>query len=308
MTDSGRRMGSWLLGHLADDAMRRLTCARALAWLLVSSMAGTAPAVAQSVAASDREALVRLHVARGGRADEVDALLRHADAAGAKGLPVAALTNKIREGLAKGADPRRIDAVIVQMTMHLEEADRIVRDVEPGAPTPDAAVTLLAEAMGGGVTADEVRAIQRQVTAAGGRTLSAETLASAAKGLLFIKEAKLPSADGTAVVVEAGRRGFRAQEIVDVGREVKRREADYQAGRATLRALRDAIARGDRPEQVRRGSREAPPAERPAATRPESTTRPEPTTRPEASRPERPVQPERPVRPEQPARPSGRNP
>jgi hypothetical protein len=280
----------------------------ALAWLLVSNAAGAVPAAAQSVSAPERDALVRLHVARGGRAGDVEALLRHADAAGEKGLPVAALTNKIREGLAKGADPRRIDAVIVQMTAYLEGADRIVRDVDPAAPARDAAVTLLAEAMGGGVTAEEIRAIQQQTAAAGGTTLNAETLASAAKGLLFIKEAKLPSADGTAVVVEAGRRGFRAHEIVDVGREVKRREADYRAGRATLRALRDAIARGDRPEQLLRDTRDAAPAERPAAGRPESTTRPEPTSRPEATRPERPVQPERPVRPEQPSRPAGRNP
>lgn len=308
MMDSGRRTESWLSGQRADGGMRRLILVRALAWLLASSAAGALPAAAQSVPAPERDALIRLHVARGGRADDVEALLRHADTAGERGLPVAVLTNKIREGLAKGADPKRIDAVIVQMAAHLEGADRIVRDVEPGAPARDAAVTLLAEALGGGVTVDEVRAIQRQAAAAGGTTLTAETLASAAKGLHFIKEAKLASVDGTAVVVEAGRRGFRAHEIVDVGREVKRREADYHAGRATLRALRDAIARGDRPEQLLRDSREAAPAERPAATRPESTTRPEPTTRPEASRPERPAQPERPVRPEQPTRPGGRNP
>ena len=41
--------------------------------------------------------------------------MRVADEAAAKGLPTAPLTNKIREGLAKGVDPRRIEQVVRQM-------------------------------------------------------------------------------------------------------------------------------------------------------------------------------------------------
>ena len=76
-------------------------------------------------------------------------------------------------------------------------------------------------------------------------------------------------------------------EMLDLGREIKRREADYRSGRATLRSLRDAIARGTRPETLLRDSR-AVAIERPAATRPTTTDRPErPVDRPQ--RPERPV-------------------
>jgi hypothetical protein len=82
----------------------------------------------------------------------------------------------------------------------------------------------------------------------------------------------------------------------DLGREIKRREADYRAGRASLRSLRDTIARGTRPETILRDSR----AERPATTRPDATTdRPErPTTTTD-----RPQRPERPV--DRPATPGG---
>lgn len=122
--------------------------------------------------------------------------------------------------------------------------------------------------------------------------MSSELLASAARGLSFIKDAQLPVAEGTTVIAEAVRQGFRSHEILDLGREVKRREGDYRAGRASLRALRDAIARGDRPDQLFRDSR-TDTVERPAATR--SETPAERPARPETQRPEQPVRPERPA-------------
>jgi hypothetical protein len=163
-------------------------------------------------------------------------------------------------------------------------------------------VTLLAEALGGGVTPADVNEIRAGSQAGGRPAPSLDALASAAKGLSLIREARLPAGDGTAVIVEAVRQGFRPHETLDLGREVKRRERDYREGRASLVTLREAIARGSRPDQLFRDSR-AGGAERPAATRPEpAATRPEPAaTRPEpAARPERPQPPERPARPERP--------
>jgi hypothetical protein len=214
------------------------------------------------------------------------------------------LTSKIREGLSKGADPARIDAVVRQMSMHLETADRVVGEWLPaaGAAEREAPVTLLAEALGGGVTPADVNEIRAGSQAGGRPAPSLDALASAAKGLSLIREARLPAGDGTAVIVEAVRQGFRPHETLDLGREVKRRERDYREGRASLVTLREAIARGRRPDQLFRDSR-AGGAERPAATRPEpAATRPEPAaTRPEpAARPERPQPPERPARPERP--------
>jgi len=257
---------------------------------LVVALCGVAwpeMSAAQSVSASEREALVRLRVDRGGRAEEVDALLRQVDEAAAKGLPAAPLTNKIREGLAKGYDPQRIEPVVRQMATHLATADQLMREMAPSAGVGrDASVTLLAESLGGGVTPGDVRELGRS-----GKPASADGLASAAKGLSFIRDAKLPAAEGTAVIAEAVRQGFRSHEVLDLGREIKRRERDYLAGRANLRALREAIARGDRPEQLFRDSRPAA-VERPAATRPEAPV----------ERPERPGRPEAPQRPERPER------
>ena len=270
------------------------------AWVLLAFACGFAlPAVcaAQGVAASEREALVRLGVDRGGRAEDVDALIRFANEASAKGLPVAPLTSKIREGLAKGAAPARIDAVIRQLAVHLESADQLIRELQPavGSAERESSVTLLAEALGSGVTKEDVSEIRKQLQTSGKPAVSTDILASAAKGLSFIREAKLPATDGTVVMAEAARQGYRSYEMLDLGREIKRRERDYREGRASLSALRDAIARGSRPDQLFRDSRSGS-AERPAAARPEPTA-----ARPEApTRPERPQPPERPARPERP--------
>ena len=208
-------------------------------------------------------------------AQSEDDLLRQADAAAAKGLPVAPLKNKVREGFAKGHNPKQIEAAVNQIVQNLEAADRIVRDVEPGAAVAarESAVTLLADALFSGLTTDEIRELQRQA-----QTTSSQDLAGAAKGLSSIKEARLPVNEGTAVMSEAVRQKFRAYEMQDLGREIKRREADYRAGR-----VEPAIAaRRHRPRHASRDD----PARQPARLRYRaagSHRRPTPTT----DRPER---------------------
>jgi hypothetical protein len=246
-----------------------------LAVVVVGLFAAPSVALAQSVSAAER-----------------DALMRQAEAAGAKGLPVAPLMNKIREGIAKGHDAGRIELVVGQRIVHLETADGIVRDVEPGAAGAprDNAMTLLMEALESGLTAEEIQALQQV------QPRTAQDLAGAAKGLAFVKEARLPVNEGTAVMAEAIRQRFRSFEMQDLGREIKRREADYRSGRATLRALRDAIARGTRPDALLRDSR-AIVVERPAATRPDATTDRPQRPRTITDRPQRPERPtERPAR------------
>lgn len=227
-------------------------------------------------------------------AQERDTLVRQAEAAGAKGLPVAPLMNKIREGIAKKHDAKQIELVVSQRVAHLETADRIVREVEPGVAgaSRESAMTVLLEALESGLTAEEIRTLQQQAAPA-----VAQDLAGAAKGLAFIKDAGQPVNEGTAVMTEAIRQRFRPFDMQDLGREVKRREADYRSGRASLRALRDAIARGTRPDVLLRDSRsvivERPAVTRPATDRPERPTpidRPQRTDRP----PDRPT--DRPAR------------
>ncbi len=293
-------MASWWSGRLA----KRLAVA-----LMVVAAGAVVPSVssAQAVSPSEREALVRLRVSQGGRAEEVDALVRHADEAASKGLPVAPLTNKIREGLAKGAAPDRIEAVVRRMSLDLETADRLLRELQPTTASDDyeTPVLLLAEALGGGVTPEEVDVLRRQAQSP---DLSADGLGGAAKGLSLIKDVGLPLEEGTAVMAEAAKQGFGSLEILDLGREIRRRESDYREGRESLLALRDAIARGERPDRLFHDAR-PPIIDRPTDTRPDhAVTRPEPTdARPEPT--DRPVRPERPLRrdrPTPPDRPGGR--
>jgi hypothetical protein len=252
-------------------------------------MLGVAPELrAQSVSASEREALTRI-----------------ADEAAAKGLPSAPLTNKIQEGIAKGYSAKRIEQVVRQIAVHLETSDQLLRELDPAAAGPgrEVSVTLLAESLLSGVTANDIRELRRQTQAADRPAVSGESIASAAKGLAYIREAKLPVKDGTGVMATAVRQGFRPYEVQDLGLQIKRRERDFIAGRATLNAVRDAIARGDRPEQLFRDRPET--VERPAAARPAT---PERSSRPERpDRPERPETPETPQRPERPERPATRN-
>ncbi len=296
-------MASWWSGRVVQ---------RVAAMLLVVAAGAVIPgtAAAQAMSPSEREALARLRVSQGGRAEEVDPLVRHADEAAKKGLPVGPLTNKIREGLAKGAAPNRIEVVVRQMALDLETADRLLRELQPttaasGRETP---VLLLAEALGGGVTPEEVDVLHRQAQSPDQPPMSADGLGSAAKGLSLIIGAGLPITEGTAVMAEAMRQGFRPPEMLDLGREIKRREHDFREGRASLLALREAIVRGERPDRLFHDARPAI-IERPDPTRPDhAVTRPEPTDiRPEPTdRPERPQGQDRPAPPERPGGTRGR--
>jgi hypothetical protein len=265
---------------------------------LVLALAWPAVTTAQSITAAERDALVRQVVARGGQPGDLDGLLRVVDQAVAASLPSTPLVNKIREGLAKNVAVARIDPVVRRLAADLGTADRLVRDLVPGSggASRQAAVGQLGEALSSDVTPEEVRSLFEAL--AGTSAASAGRLASAARALAFIKDANLPAADGSGVVAEAARRGFRDDEIVDLGREVKRRELDYQSGRATLQALRSAIARGERPEQLFPAIR-PDTVERPA--RPDVT--PERPVRPERVEPTRPTPVERPSLPERPQRP-----
>ncbi len=255
---------------------------------------------AQVVTAEDRTELIRMRTAQGGTAEEVDALIRQATEAAARGLPGEPLANKIREGLAKGVEPKRIEPVLRQLTTHLESADQLVTEL--GVPHVGtgrtASVTLLAESMTRGVTPEEVRELHRHGQS-GRQPLSSESLASAAKSLSLMKEAKVPSQQGAAVVNEAVRQGYRSNELLELGREVKRRSGDVQTGRMNLQVLREGIARGDHPERLFRddsgghggGGSRIERGERSGSGRSEHVERPERSSKPE--RPERPERPDR---------------
>ena len=206
-------------------------------------------AAAQAVSPSEREALARLRVSQGGRAEEVDPLVRHADEAAEKGLPVGPLTNKIREGLAKGAALNRIEAVVRQMALDLETADRLLRELQPttagdGRETP---VLLLAEALGGGVTPEEVGVLHREAQAPDQPPMSADGLGSAAKGLSLIKGAGLPISGGH------GRHGRSGAAGIPAARDARSRTGNQASG-ARLPGRTHKSTRAARGDRARRTS------------------------------------------------------
>ena len=193
--------------------------------------------------------------------------------------------NKIREGFAKGHNPRQIEAAssIRCVRTWRPRTGSFVRSslVRPLAAR-ESAVTLLADALVSGLTTDEVRELQRQAP-----TASSQDLAGAAKGLSFIKEARLPVTEGTAVMAEAVRQKFRSYEMLDLGREVKRREVGLP--RRPCRACGRCATPSPAARVPRRFCATAAPSARAATrTRPEATSD-RPSGPRSTDRPQRPV-------------------
>ena len=83
-----------------------------------------------------------------------------------------------------------------------------------------------------------------------GSKVSQESLASGAKSLAILKEAKIPTKDGTALVAEGLRQGFRSTELTDLAREIKRRGPEFQQGRMSLQNVRDQVSKGQRADRI----------------------------------------------------------
>lgn len=225
-------------------------------WLLCLALwLPAVPAVAEPLSTQDREAINRLGTARGHSAEEVNQLLNQVSRAGERGLPTESLANKVREGLAKGVEPKRIDPVLKQMVGNFESAREVLQEsVEKGMVDQDQgnrqrAMESLAEAFGRGATADEVRGLARSGHQQGQR-MSPDMLGVGAKSLAVIKEAMIPSKEGAEVVAEGMRQGFRSSELADLAREIKRHGQDFREGRVTTESIRDQISRGERGDQL----------------------------------------------------------
>ncbi len=239
-----------------DSPMRSLRWNTTVLCGLAMLICQAASADAEPLASQDHEEIVRLRVARGGAAHDVAGLLDQAAKAADRGLPAELLANKIKEGLAKGVDPTRIEPVLGRLIGHLDSAQEILKGAgsreiaDVTGPARTRALDLLAEAFARGLSPDEARELERQSRQTGSGKVSAESLAAGAKGLAVMKEAGIAVKEGLPVVSEAIQRGFRAGEVVDLSRELKRRGSDIQSGKVRLQSVRDAIARGDRPEQI----------------------------------------------------------
>ncbi len=224
-------------------------------------LGGAGPALGQSVSPQDLEDIARLSAAQGRSADEVKPLVELANKAGERGLPPGPLVNKIKEGLAKGVEPARIEPVLREMAGRLETAQETLKDlsgrglVDTGSGR-QRALEVLAEALARGASPDEVREIGR-LAQEGKPRLTPEALASGAKSLAVMKEGGVLAREGLSLVTEALRQGFRPSELADLSRELKRRGRE---GGLPLQAVQDAVKRGDRPDQIfrDRGDRRGP--------------------------------------------------
>ena len=270
----------------------------ALVALVMSVWPGPHQALAQTLSADEQDFLVRM----GASSQDVAALSERIETADKEGLPTEPLRNKIREGLAKRVEAEEIGTVLGEMTNALRVASAVVLQAFPDSvgPEHDAAVILVAEAIGTGVPESGVRAFAEELEQPGAPPLSPEIFASAVRGLSFLTEAGYAVADAEAVVAEAVRQGYVGVEILDLGREAGRRAGDDTFARPDLPALREAIAVGVRPDALfsdlpdRPGTRPGDSAVRPSGPV-ERPVRPDTITRPE--RPVRSERVERPVRP-----------
>lgn len=210
------------------------------------------PVQAESLSDQDRAEINRLRAAQGHSSDDITSLIEQVNKAGERGLPVESLANKVKEGLAKGIDPKRIDPVLRQMTSRLESAHEVLQEAKGrglAEGNRQRALETMAEAFARGATADEVRELSR-LSQEGRHKATQEELAAGAKSLAVMKEGKISSNDGTALVGEGIKQGYRSSDLLDLGREVKRRGSDFQEGRASLKALREQVRRGERGDRL----------------------------------------------------------
>ncbi len=248
---------AWSWCHSACS-MRQVCGLLLVALSLVAS--GLDVAAAQALSARDLEDIARLRTAQNRSVEEVNALIDIVDTAGKRGLPLEPLVNKIKEGLAKGVEPARIEPVLREMAGRLETAQETLKElsgrglVDAGSSGRQRAVEVLAEALARGASPDEVRQIGR-LAQEGKPRLTPDALASGAKSLAVMKEGGVPAREGLSLVADALRQGFRPSELADLSRELKRRGRE---GRLPLQAVHDAIKRGDRPDQIFREDRRGP--------------------------------------------------
>jgi hypothetical protein len=143
------------------------------------------------------------------------------------------------------------------MTSRLESAREVLEEAKARGMAEgnrQRALETMAEAFARGATKDEVRELSR-LSQDGLHKATQEELAAGAKGLAVMKEGRIPSKDGTALVGEGIRQGYRSSELLDLGREVKRHASDFEEGRANLQHLREQVSRGERGDRLFREDR-----------------------------------------------------
>jgi hypothetical protein len=339
MTALGKTMGCWLSASPMSACLQVSRIA-----LVALGLGSVFSGQSMTWALSQQEVseISQMGAAQGRSAEEMQRFIEHAERLESQGLPSGPLLDKIKEGLAKGVEPNRMDSVLTKMSTNLESADGLLKETsgfQQLSPMSRArSLEVLSEAIGRGVSPEEVRTMRQ---APGNTEMRPEQLAYGAKGLALMKEGGVPAEARQNLMASAVRSGFDSPSLLNLGREVKERR-EFRENPARVRELQSAVERGDSvekflgkqrslhdPSRLERRGQDRPGSpqklerlqrpDRPQATDRQSS--PEPQTRPDrpdgierqkrldhpegadrSARPDRPVRPERPVQPNRPDR------
>lgn len=202
-----------------------------------------------AVTDQDLKQIAAMGTAQGRSAEEINRLAEVVKQAGARGLPAEALLDKIREGLAKRVATTRLEQVLTALRNQMETASALEQELRSrGAGGPavgghQRSMEVLAEALGRGVTADEVRTIARGLRVATGK-VEAQALAYGAKGVALLKEGGLAPDTSTSLMTTALRHGLRPTELLALAREIKTQGHELRDNPSRLRAIQQALESG----------------------------------------------------------------
>ena len=160
-----------------------------------------------SLAAQEGSVTTRL-TARGLPADLAQQVQRIASDAAAQGVPSGPLADKAIEGWAKHVPAERIVSAVRQFAGRMAEAGAAVRGAGLASP-PGSVVASAAEAMGGGLRADEIRTVVR---AAGTAEQASPALSVAAS----LAAQGIASKQAVTIVVDAMQRRRPMSQLLDL--------------------------------------------------------------------------------------------
>jgi hypothetical protein len=203
---------------------------------------------------------------------QAQAALALLDRADRRGLPTEALVNRIREGVARRAQPRVILGVVEDRVTQLERADEVIRaSAEKGVVVHDRERSLMriADALAQGVTPGDVRDL---IPAAAEAGADLPRLARAAEVLGHLARKGFAPADTREAVAVAVAQGWPTERMDDlVGLFLKadaERLSGGEAREAVLERLRDERS-GPRGEaEIRRNAEGTPGSGAQAASKP----------------------------------------
>ena len=246
MTALGKTMGCWLSASPMSACLQVSRIA-----LVALGLGSVFSGQSMTWALSQQEVseISQMGAAQGRSAEEMQRFIEHAERLESQGLPPGPLLDKIKEGLAKGVEPNRMDSVLTKMSTNLESADGLLKETsgfQQLSPMSRArSLEVLSEAIGRGVSPEEVRTMRQ---APGNTEIRPEQLAYGAKGLALMKEGGVPAEARQNLMASAVRSGFDSPSLLNLGREVKERR-EFRENPARLRELQSAVERGDSVEK-----------------------------------------------------------